>query len=482
MSEKDFSKELIDLLGGSENITHVTHCATRLRFQLVDPKKADKEAIAKIDGVAGAFEGQGLTQVIIGTHVPDVYDQVLKVPGVRGEGAVEVAVPKTAVDVVMDDPEARVKPNQGWLDRLLATISAIFTPYIPLLASVGIIKGLLAIAANFNWLSPESNTYAILNAAGNSVIYFFPILLAFTAAKRFGANPYIGATIGATLLEPSLTAINETGARLDFLGIPFVGQAFPATVLPILVGMWAFAHLERGLKKVLPQMTHLLLVPVFSLLIMVPLILLVFGPIGFAIANGIAGAYNWLLNFPILLHLLFGGFFIYVIMLGVHWIVLPIQLSILADQGLEYSLASGGMGNYAVLGVLLAVLVVSRDKATRTVAGSAAFVNGVAGITEPGIFGVIVKQKRYFAAVTLGGLAGGLVCGLFNVYITAFAFSGILGSPAFLASPKAAPYFLAVFTSIATAFTVTFLMEKAVRRRHPEIEAEEIRQSQLETV
>ncbi|MGC3954257.1 MAG: PTS transporter subunit EIIC [Propionicimonas sp.] len=474
----DFSRELVDLLGGPGNIVNVTHCATRLRFQLVDPAKADKAAISRIAGVAGAFEGQGLTQIIIGTHVPEVYDRVVEIPGVHGEGGVEDAAP------VADPPptEAGKVAKPKFLDRMLATISAIFTPYIPLLASVGIIKGLLALVVSFNWLSAESNTYAILNAAGNSVIYFFPILLAFTAAKRFGANPYIGATIGASLLEPSLMAINETGAQLDFLGIPFVGQAFGSTVIPILVAMWAFAHLERFLKRILPQLTHLLLVPVFSLLIMVPAILLVFGPIGFAIANGIAIAYGWLLQYPILLHLLFGGFFIYVIMLGVHWIVLPIQLSILADQGLEYSLASGGMGNYAVLGVLLAVLVISRDKATRTVAGSAAFVNAVAGITEPGIFGVIVKNKRYFAAVTLGGLAGGLVCGIFGVYITAFAFSGILGSPAFLASPKAAPYFLAVAVTIITAFTVTFVMEKAVRRRNPQIVADELKQSAEVTV
>lgn len=447
----ELANSIVANVGGTSNIASVTHCATRLRFQLHDFSKADREALAQLPGVADAFEGQGQLQLIIGTHVPDLYDDVVAIPG-----------------VVSTEEESHVPVSgqkQGVIDRILAAISAIFTPYIPLLASVGIIKGLLAIAVNFNWLSVESNTYAILAAAGNAVIYFFPILLAFTAAKRFGANPYIGATIGAALLEPSLTAINETGADLNFLGIGFTGQSFGGTVLPILVAMWAFGYLEKGLKKVLPQMTHLLLVPVFSLLIMVPATLLIFGPVGFAVANGIAEAYGWLVNYPILLHVIFGGFFIYVIMLGVHWIVLPIQLSILAHDGLEFSLASGGMGNYAVLGVLLAVLITSRDRATRTVAGSAAFVNGVAGITEPGIFGVIVKRKRYFAAVTLGGMAGGLVCGIFGVYVTAFAFSGILGAPAFLASPKAAPYFLAVAVTIVTAFLITFVMERTAKQR-----------------
>ncbi|MFT0848924.1 PTS transporter subunit EIIC [Actinomycetaceae bacterium L2_0104] len=452
----ELAKGIVANLGGTSNISSVTHCATRLRFQLHDFSKADCDALAQLSGVADAFEGQGQLQLIIGTHVPDVYDDVVAIPGVTDS---EEAVSSAA----STESPRKLK----LIDRILAAISAIFTPYIPLLASVGIIKGLLAIAVNFDWLSETSNTYAILAAAGNAVIYFFPILLAFTAAKRFGANPYIGATIGAALLEPNLTAINETGAELDFLGIGFTGQSFGGTVLPIIVGMWAFAYLERGLKKILPQMTHLLLIPVISLLIMVPATLLVFGPVGFAIANGIAAAYGWLVNFPILLHVIFGGFFIYVIMLGVHWIVLPIQLSILAENGLEYSLASGGMGNYAVLGVLLAVLVTSRDRATRTVAGSSAFVNAIAGVTEPGIFGVIVKRKRYFAAVTLGGMAGGLVCGIFSVYVTAFAFSGVLGAPAFLASPKAAPYFLAVAISIVSAFVITFIMERTARRRDP---------------
>lgn len=452
-----FAHDVVDAVGGPQNIVRLTHCATRLRFQLRDLSKADKARIESLDGAVGAFEAQGLFQVIIGTHVPQVYAEVVAVPGVPADGAVADDAPAPAAAAAAD--------RGSVLDRILAAISAIFTPYIPLLASVGIIKGLLAISANYGWIAADSNTYAILSAAGNALIYFFPVLLAFTAAKQFGANPYVGATIGAALLEPNLTAINVTGERLDFLGIPFVGQAFGGTVVPILVAMWAFGYLERLLKRVLPQMTQLLLVPVVSLLVMVPAILLVFGPIGFAVAQGIADAYNWLVQYPLVLSLIFGGFFIYVIMFGVHWLVLPIQLAILAEQGREYSLAAGGMGNYAVLGVLLAVLLLSRDKSTRTVAGSAAFVNGVAGITEPGIFGVIVKNKRYFLALTAGGLAGGLICGLFDVYITAFAFTGVIGSPAFLSSPKAGPYFLAVAVTIATSFALTWVMDTAARRR-----------------
>ncbi|WP_158372821.1 PTS transporter subunit EIIC [Cellulosimicrobium cellulans] len=457
----EFARVTVDAVGGPENIRSVTHCATRLRFQLVDPTKVDQQRIQDRPEAVGVLESQGQFQVIVGPGVPDAYKAVAAVSGVPGEDEVRTADQAAAAG----DTPAKPARSGSWLDRLLATISAIFTPYIPVLASVGIIKGLLALCLQFGWLADTSNTYAILSAAGNAMLYFFPVLLAFTAARQFGANPYVGATIGAALMEPNLTAINVTGERLDFLGIPFVGQSFANTVIPIIIGMWAFAWLERGLKKVLPQLTHLLLVPVISLVLMVPLMLLVFGPVGFAIANGVASGYDWLVQYPLVLSLLFGGFFVFVIMIGAHWLVLPLELGILADQGKEYSLAAGGMGNYAVLGVLLAVLLVSRDRATRTVAGSAAFVNGIAGVTEPGIYGVLVKSKKYFVGVIAGGLVGGLICGLFDVYITAFAFTGVLGAPAFLSSPRAVPHFVAVACSIATGFVVTLLLERRARER-----------------
>lgn len=463
----EFARVTVDAVGGPENIRHVTHCATRLRFQLVDPSKADRQRIEERPEAIGVLDSQGQLQVIVGPGVPDAYRAVAAIPGVPSEGA-------APDDVEVAAAVAPAEKNGTWLDRLLATISAIFTPYIPVLASVGIIKGLLALFVQFGWLADTSNTYAILAAAGNAMLYFFPVLLAFTAARQFGANPYVGATIGAALMEPNLTAINVTGEHLNFLGIPFVGQSFANTVLPIIIGMWAYAYLERGLKKVLPQLTHLLLVPVISLVVMVPLMLLVFGPVGFAIANVVASGYDWLVQYPLVLSLLFGGFFVFVIMIGAHWLVLPLELGILAEQGKEYSLAAGGMGNYAVLGVLLAVLMISRDRSTRTVAGSAAFVNGIAGITEPGIYGVIVKSKKYFAGVIAGGLVGGLICGLFDVYVTAFAFSGVLGAPAFLSSPRAVPYFVAVFCSIAVGFLVTVLLDRRGRRHRDATSAETV--------
>ena len=450
MKYTQYVKDLVNALGGAKNINSVTHCATRLRFLLVDGSKADKTLIDKLEYTVGSRVSRDAFQVIIGMHVGDVYNELLKVEGVKSE-------PSSSSD------EGEGLENKSKFDVFLSIISAIFTPYIPVLASAGIIKGLLSLLSNFGWLSETSNTYLILSAAGNSLIYFFPILLAFTAAKKFGSNPYIGAAIGAALMEPNLTSINITGQSIDFLGIKFVAQSFENTVIPIILAMFAFSYLEKGLKKVLPKSSQLVLVPLISLIVMLPAILLIFGPVGFAIANGVAFVYEWMLGKSIILmSVLFGAFFIYVIMLGMHWVVLPIQLSILAEKGFEYSLCAGGIGNYALLGVCLGVFFASRDKSTKSMAISAAFVNFLSGITEPGLYGIVLKNKKYFAIISISGAIGGLICGIFNCYITNFAFTGLFGLPAFASSPTAKMYFVSVVVTIALGFIITYALEKGI--------------------
>lgn len=457
-----YAEELVSAVGGAANVAGVTHCATRLRFRLVDPKAADKAKAESLTESLGIMEAAGQFQVIIGMNVADVYKDVVAVPGVHGLGEVE----SSNDEIQSTDGGERVSPAKKprVVDRVLATISAIFTPYIPLLASVGIIKGLLTLATNFGWLSTTSSTYTIMVAIPTALIYFFPVLLGFTGARQFGANPYVGALIGASLLEPGLVAVATDGARLEMFGIPFIAQSFGNTVIPMLLGMWAFGYLEKALKQYLPKVTQFLLVPLISVGVMVPAMMLVFGPIGYWIATGIANTYDWVVNYPILVGLVFGGFFIYVIMIGAHWVILPIQLNILATQGQEYSLAAGGMGNYALLGVVLAVMIFGRDKEARTVAGSAAFVNFLAGVTEPGLYGVAIKNKWYFVWVTLGGLAGGLICGISHAYVTAFAFTGLFGLPAFASSPTAVPYFIAVGVAILVSFVATAIFERTKRR------------------
>jgi len=450
MNYKNVADEVLSSLGGKANIKSLTHCATRLRFSLYESGKLDKDAIEKNPHFLGLVDKNGNYQLIIGTEVSHVYRAITDLIGEFNS------------EKERSNAEGTVEEKGSLLDRFLATISAIFTPYIPVLATSGILIGLVAIAENFGWISQDSTTYITLNAVGNALLYFFPILLAFTAASRFGANPYIGATIGAALMHPDLSAILVSGEKLSLIGIPFTAMNFANTVIPIIVAMWAFSYIEKFLKKYLAKPLQFMLVPLISIILMVPLSLVVFGPIGNILAQAIANGYQFFVDGNVfILSLVSGAFFIFVIMFGLHWIILPIQLQILSEQGFEYSLAAGGMGGYALLGITLAVLLFNKDKKIKEVAGSAAFVNMISGITEPGLYGICMKNKRYFLALILGGAAGGIVCGIFQVYVKAFAFGGILGLPAFAAATEVFPfYMLSVFSPIAVGFIVTFLMEK----------------------
>lgn len=454
---EQFVNEILAALGGEKNVLTMTHCATRLRFSLRDNTKLDLDTLEANSKILGVVAKNGNYQLIIGTNVAQVYKEIIDITGPFSSQATEAS----------DQDQSEPKSKGNILDRFLSTISSIFTPYIPVLATSGIILGLIALAENFGWLAENSPTSITLNATGNALLFFFPILLAFTAASRFGANPYIGATIGAALMHPDLSAILVSGEKLDFLGIPYIAMNFGNTVIPIVIAIWAFSYLEKGLKKYLPRPLQFTLVPFLSLSIMVPLCLLVFGPIGNMLATGIANIYLFFVEGNVLLlSLFFGAFFIFVIMLGLHWVILPIQLQILSEQGFEYSLAAGGMGGYALLGISLAVLVFNKDKKLKEVAGSSAFVNLISGITEPALYGICLKSKHYFISLILGGAAGGLVCGLFQVYVKAFAFGGILGLPAFAAATEVFPfYLLSVFSSIAVGFIVTFLIEKSRKKR-----------------
>lgn len=452
MSNPDVAKEIIKLIGGKGNISKLTHCMTRLRFELQDTSQVDREALKAMPEVLGVMDNRITTMVVIGQAVNEVYLEIK-----RQLDSMPNETPQTVTANASDNKKAK----NTWFDNFLATISAIFTPYIPVLATSGIIKGIVDVLVKMDILSATSDTYLILAATGNALIYFFPILLAFTAAQRFGSNPYIAAVIGAALMEPHITGIAVTGNTINFLGINFTAMSFPNTVIPILLAIWAYSYLDRWLKKVLHKSLHFILVPFLSLLIMVPSTLMVFGPVGSFVADGIASGYQVLLNLnPIVFNAIFGAFFIYVIMLGVHWVILPLQLSYLAKHGMEYTLGSGGFGNYALLGVCLAVMAISKNKEEKTIAGSAAFVNFLSGVTEPGLYGVAMRNKKYFFAISLGGLVGGIIYGATNSYITNFAFSGLLGIPAFLSSPTAVTYFISVGAAIAVAFVVTFALIK----------------------
>lgn len=439
--------KIIDNLGGLENIEKVIHCATRLRFALRNSSLADTEQMKKTEGVMGVMNTGGQYQVLIGTDVADMFDAVVKA-GVADGGT------------DFSDAEEASNEKQGLVDRFMKMISEVMSPYIPVLATAGIIGGIISLLANFGIMDSEGLTYQAFYAAANSVFYFFPILLGYTSARHFGCNPYVASVLGASLVYPGLAGMIASGTKVSMFGIPFTAASFNGTFIPILLAVWVMSMLEKFLKKRLPQILQFTLVPLITLAVMVPLTIIVIGPAAAVLANAISSVYGVLFRIPVIGCVIFGAFFIVIIMLGLHWSVLPIQLSVLAEQGFEYGLSAGGMGNYALLGVCLGALIASREAKVRQTAASAAFVDALSGITEPGLYGIVMTNKRYLISLIAGGAAGGLIIGLFNVPIVQFAFSGILSFGAYLTMPKLPIYILAIAVSIIVSCALSAVITK----------------------
>lgn len=454
-SYKDMLDSIIHYLGGIDNILGVTHCATRLRFSLKDKAQADMDAIEDVPGVLGTQVATGTHQVLIGTNVGDVYDELVRVPGIRGRGEV-------ADDLEHDGSD--VQEKLGLFDRFTRMMSAVYSPYIPILATGGIASGVVGLLSNLGVLAADSLTYQAFYAIFYALIYFFPITLAYTAAKHFGCNEYVAAALGASLLYPDVASFLVNGETATMFGINFPAFSFSGSFIPILLAVFCMSYVERWLKRVLPKGVQFTAVPAVCLFIFVPLTIMVFGPIGSFVANGIADIYLALAKYRVVSGILMGAFFSLVILVGMHWALTPIQLAVLAQQGSEFGLAASGMGNYAILGVCLAALVFAKNDGARQAAGSSAFTLALCGISEPGLYGVVLKDKRFIGAMCLAGACGGLVCALTGVYATNFAFAGLLSFGGWLNTINLWGYVLAIAVSIIAGFVLTALVVKTSKR------------------
>lgn len=454
---KDYTelcKQIVEGVGGAQNVTNVIHCATRLRFSLKDPAKFDEESLKQLPGVLGTAKGAGTYQVLIGNQVENVYDQLVALPEVAAQGITASAA--------IDDPATE---KVGLLDRFTRMMSDVYAPYIPLLATGGIASGVIGIFANLGLVAQDSLTYQAFYAIFYGLIYFFPIMLAFTAGKHFKCNPYVAAALGAAIMYPGVSDLLVTGQTVNLLGIDFSAFNLSGTFIPILLAVFCMSFVERWLKEHLPEATQFILVPLVCLVVFVPLTIMVFGPVGGLMANAITALYNVLASQLIVLDIVFGGLFSLIILLGLHWAVLPIQLGILGAEGVEYSLAAGGMGNYAVLGICLAVAVFAKSQKDREVAGSAAFTDALCGITEPGLYGVILRNKLLIGIMIASGALAGLVLGLGNVGATNFAFTGILAFGGWLGVQNLVGYVLGIATSVCVSFAATAIMLKSGKIR-----------------
>ncbi len=432
MDPRRTAQEIVDAVGGKGNIKDVSHCFTRLRLVLRDDARADQDRVNHIEGVIQAVVAGGQFQIVLGAKVTKVYDEVLPILGIEGSG-----------EVMSDDDPSVTDSKESLGNRILQTISKMFTPLIPAIAASGLIKGLLTaaslIAAQQGVDIASSDTYVLLLAASQIIFYFMPIFLGYTAAKALRCNEIIAMILGGFLCYPQVDAlVQDVSTATTIYGLPVVKMAwtigestrvfsYTESVIPILLTILVLAFLESGLKRVIPEILQIILVPGISLLVMLPLMLCALGPVGIIVGNLIQVAYNTLIGFNAMLGgAVVGGLWGVLVIFGAHRALLPVGLNDVATIQKQNLLAFAGAANFAQGGAALGVMLKTKNKELKGVAASAVISAALVGITEPAIYGCNLRLKRPMVCAIACGAIGGAIMGLGGVYGDAFANNGVL--------------------------------------------------------
>ena len=443
MDYQAIAKEILKDVGGKDNIVDVTHCYTRLRFVLKDTKQANKEALLQTGGVISVVESGGQYQVVLGNKVAHVYN----------------ALEPLLAQQLTTKTSTKEKNSLG--NRILNTVAAIFTPVVPAIAASGMLKGILAIAVmvanNFYQVDLKPlNTYIILSAASDALFYFMPVILGYSAAKVFKTNEYIALVIGATLCYPTIVSLMTEESAVTLFGLHVTKANYISTVIPIILAIFILAYVQRFLEKVIPEVLKIIMVPTLSLLLMIPATLLLFGPIGIYLGDGVNWLYYYIMNLsPILLGGFIGGIWCVLVIFGAHRGLVPIGINDVARTGRQNLLAFAGAANFSQAGAAFGVFVRTKNKGLKAVAASAT-VTALFGITEPAIYGANLRLKKPMIYAVASGAAGGALMGWGGSYGTAFANQGLLTIPVYAEAGTKA--FICYLLGCGIAFFGAFLL------------------------
>ena len=430
------AKELVKELGGNSNINNVTHCATRLRFILKDESKIDSDRVKKIPGVITVVQAGGQYQVVIGNHVKDAFDFVMEL-------------------VTIDASQAEANPanKAGVFSRIIDVISSIFAPFLYTLAACGILQGILGIFVALNAIDTAGGTYQILNFISWTAFTFLPVLIAVTAAKKFGMNVYTAVVIACALVCPDYINMVNAGDPVYFLGIRVQLLSYTSSVIPIILTVWAASYVQKFFDKHLPIVVRNLFSPMFTITLMVPLTLLVVGPVGNAVGGAIGGAYNFLYGMsPIIAGIVVGGLWEVLVIFGVHWGITPVTVGNYASLGYDTFTGLQASAVFAQAGATLGVFLKTKDHDMKGVSASAA-VTGLFGITEPAIYGVNLRLKKPMICGCIAGAVGGAAGGAFNAVSWGYNMPGIATIPAYFKAGHTSQ-FLGFLLSILISFVL----------------------------
>lgn len=439
MAKKNYdylAEKIVTNVGGTDNIVGLTHCVTRLRFRLKDESKADREKLMEQNGVLSVVLGNGQYQVVVGNAVEDIFDII-----------------QNRYVIEKSEGVSEEKKNGNWFMRALNTMSAIVNPIVIALAGAGMIKALLVIlSTTLGILDSTGSTYKILASAGNSVFYFLPLFLAYSSAKAFKCNPFISAAIVAALLEPNFTSLmTNAGDVSTFAGIPVVLMGYSGTLVPAIVSVFVYSKLEKLLKKIIPKSIELFALSFAALLVMVPLTAIVIGPIGVYFANGVGNFVNFLsAKNGLVTGGVIGAGWTFLVMLGIHWGVVPIMINNIAAYGFDVIRPMVAAATFASAGAAFGVFLKSKNKGNRAFALSAMIPALLGGVTEPIIYGISLKYKKPFIAQVIGGAIAGGFMGMMHTKAIVYVFPALTTLPAFVGDT-----FIYYVIGILLAFVIT---------------------------
>lgn len=453
------AKKIIANVGGDDNINTLIHCMTRLRFTLKDESKANTAELEKMDLVIKVMKAQGQYQIVIGNKVTDVFDAILaELPRLAAEASQETVIkePKTT-------PQGFGAKFKHGYDEFIGVLTASMMPIIGVLAGSGITKGILAGLVSAGVLSDKAGIYVLINTMADTIFYFLPVILGFTAAKKLGSDPIALAVVGAFLIHPNI--IGVAAAKVPEIGL-WSGYAvrimnYSGSVFPIIVAAWLGKYVEKYIKKVIPEMIQGIFVPIIEIIVLSFALLVVVAPIITVLSKGLANGISTLLSFNgIIGGAIYGAFYPILVVFGLHWPLIPIVINDLAVNGQSVICALTSITAMGIAGGVFAVAIKTKKKKFEAL-GYSAGVSAFCGIAEPSLYGILLKYKRVFYMVMIGNGIGGAVAGAMHLVIYGFTGS-LIGFPSFI-NPKTGidgnftAYVVSHLIAFGVAFILTFL-------------------------
>lgn len=450
---KNIAQEILQKIGGKENVKEANFCATRLRLTLKNTDNIDEDSLKNIPGVVGVVTRNNNYQFIVGTDVTNIYSAFINLVEMEAN---------EQLDVVIDETALETEPK-NWFVDIVDFISGTFVPVLPILVAAGLVSAVLNIATTFMGLSADSGTVIILNGINSAGFYFLPVYIGFSAARKLNINPFMGAFLGAILLTSTINGVDG----LDFLGISVPMISYENSVIPIILGVLFMAFIYKTLDKVVPKEINYFINPLVAILIATPVTLIILGPLGNVLGSWLASGLGWVntklgwLSVGII-----GAVTPLLVMTGTNQALFPLVFAGMADFGYEAFVMPGMLAaNVAVGAAALATFVVSKKNDTKALALSSGL-TGVMGITEPAIFGVLLRFRKPFFGAMIGGGIAGLFAGIVNLKQYAVVSPGLAALPTFIptdGSGAMGNFWLAVVTlvlAVLISFIATYILLK----------------------